>query len=111
MTRVYFTKSEDFGFDRVLTEGHSGYAEEGSDIVCAAVSSATELMVNMLESFDIDFELEVDEEVPSVHVIVLDGEENRKKKNNVRNILKGYKNYISDLAEAYPEFIEISTEV
>ena len=27
-------------------EGHSGYAEEGADIVCAAVSSAAYLIVN-----------------------------------------------------------------
>ena len=29
--------------------GHSGYAESGSDIVCAAVSSAVQLTANMLE--------------------------------------------------------------
>ena len=111
MTRVTFTKGENFVYDRIRTEGHSGYGEEGDDIVCAAISSATELTVNMLEQFSVDIDVEVDEETPSVLVIVLDGDNNRKKKDVIRNIIEGYKGYITDLAEAYPEFIEISTEV
>ena len=111
MTRVTLTVSDDLSYGRILTCGHSDYADEGEDIVCAAISSATELVVNILEQFSIGISLEVDEETPSVLVIILDGEENRKKKSTIKNIVEGYKGYISDLAEAYPEFIEISTEV
>ncbi|MBQ8759267.1 MAG: ribosomal-processing cysteine protease Prp [Clostridia bacterium] len=111
MTRVIFEKNEDTAYGKIRSEGHSGYAEEGSDIVCAAISSATELVVNILEQFSVDIDVEVDEETPSVLVIILDGEDNRKKKNVIKNIVEGYKSYISDLAEAYPEFIETSTEV
>lgn len=32
--------------------GHSGYAESGRDIACAAYSSAVQLAVNMLYRFD-----------------------------------------------------------
>ena len=111
MTRVTFTKGEDIAYSRIQTEGHSGYGEEGTDIICAAISSATELVVNILEQFSIDLDIEVDEEAPSVLVLILDGENNRKKKDTVKNIVEGYRSYITDLAEAYPEFIEISTEV
>lgn len=111
MTRVTFTKGENFVYDRIQTRGHSGYGEEGTDIVCAAISSATELVVNILEQFSVDLDIEVDEEAPSVLVLILDGESNRKKKDIIKNIIEGYKGYITDLAEAYPEFIEISTEV
>jgi hypothetical protein len=31
--------------------GHSGYAEAGKDVACAAVSSAVQLTANMLEEF------------------------------------------------------------
>lgn len=31
--------------------GHAGYSDSGSDIVCAAVSSAVQLTVNTLDSF------------------------------------------------------------
>ena len=111
MTRVTLTVSEDLSFSRIKVEGHSGYADEGEDIVCAAVSSATELVVNILESFDIDISLEIDEEAADVLVIILDGEKNRKKKNQIGNIAEGYRSYITDLAEAYPKFVKISTEV
>jgi uncharacterized protein YsxB (DUF464 family) len=111
MTRVTFTKGENLPYERILSEGHSGYGEEGTDIVCAAISSATELVVNILEQFSIDIDIEVDEEEPSILVLILDGSENRKKKDTIKNIVDGYKSYLSDLAEAYPEFIEISTEV
>ena len=111
MTRVTFTKGENLPYERIQTEGHSGYGEEGTDIICAAISSATELVVNILEQFSVDLDIEVDEEAPSVLVLILDGENNRKKKEVIKNIVEGYKGYITDLAEAYPEFIEISTEV
>ena len=111
MTRVTFTKGENLPYERIQTEGHSGYGEEGTDIICAAISSATELVVNILEQFSIDLDIEVDEEAPSVLVLILDGDNNRKKKDTIKNIVEGYRSYITDLAEAYPEFIEISTEV
>jgi len=34
------------GFSAVVISGHSGYADEGHDIVCAAVSSAFQLCAN-----------------------------------------------------------------
>ena len=48
MTTVTF-HSADSRLDGFVVEGHSGYAEEGSDIVCAAISAAvglTECTIN-----------------------------------------------------------------
>ena len=44
MTRVVIYKSKDciLGFE---VSGHSGYAEEGFDIVCSAISTATQMAV------------------------------------------------------------------
>ena len=111
MTRVTFTQSEATVYARISTEGHSGYAEEGSDIICAAVSSATELVVNILEQFGIDLSLEVDEEEPSVNIVILESDNNCKRKNDIKRVAEGYKSYVSDLADAYPEYVTISTEV
>ena len=111
MTRVTLTVSDDLSYERIHVSGHSGYAEEGVDIVCAAASSATELVVNILEQFSVDISLEVNDENADVLVIILDGESNRKKKDIIRNIVEGYKSYIEDLAEAYPKFVKISMEV
>ena len=69
MTEVIFhtEASRIVGFE---AKGHSGYAEEGSDIVCAAVSSVLWCTLNGLESFlgdkikvsqkeaDVSFEIE-----------------------------------------------------
>ena len=40
--------------DEITIKGHSGYAESGSDIVCASVSSITITTVNALLSIDED---------------------------------------------------------
>lgn len=111
MTRVVFTKSDETAYSKISTEGHSGYAEEGADIICAAVSGTAELTVNILEQFDIDLSLEVDEEAPSVNIVILESDKNRRKKEDIRRVAEGYKSYVADLAEAYPEYVTISTEV
>ncbi len=44
MTKITFFKNKNFlvGFE---VTGHSGYADEGGDIVCAAVSSMTQMTI------------------------------------------------------------------
>ncbi len=39
---IYKNKNHILGFE---VSGHSGYAEEGSDIVCSAISTATQMAV------------------------------------------------------------------
>ncbi len=44
-------------------KGHAGYGEEGSDIVCAAVSALTQTTANAIEAFTQDpFEQELSED-------------------------------------------------
>lgn len=46
-----------------ICEGHAGYAEEGYDIICSAVSALTINTVNSLEQFtEDDFQVEQAEE-------------------------------------------------
>lgn len=49
MTKVVFFRREGklIGFE---AQGHSGYAEEGSDIVCAAVSAVTQTLAIQAET-------------------------------------------------------------
>lgn len=83
-------------------QGHAGYGEEGSDIVCAAVSSAAYLVVNTItdvlavaplslraEEGDLFFRLEARDE-PAC-----------------RTILQGLKLHLSQLDEQYPEHIRV----
>ena len=63
MTRVTFYQNSEqqcVGFD---VKGHAGYAEEGEDIVCAAISALVINTVNSIEAFTEDkFQVDVAEE-------------------------------------------------
>ncbi|MBR6968958.1 MAG: ribosomal-processing cysteine protease Prp [Ruminococcus sp.] len=43
--------------------GHSGYAEAGEDVACAAVSSAVQLTVNILDSLGFEPDVSVGENI------------------------------------------------
>ena len=50
---------------------HAGYAEEGSDIVCAAISILVINTMNSIEQFtDVDFSQEVNEEEASIKFLL-----------------------------------------
>ena len=48
MTTVAFLRSPQYGLIGFEASGHSGYADAGSDIVCAAVSILTQASLNGL---------------------------------------------------------------
>ena len=51
--------------------GHAGYAEEGSDIICSAISVLTINTINSIEQFtDAVYDMSVDEEEASIDYIV-----------------------------------------
>ena len=82
--------------------GHSGYAEQGSDIVCAAVSSMTTLAVNLItEEFGIPVSLQVDEENAVIELSLSNPDERG------CSILAGLEREISTLAADYPKFIRV----
>lgn len=93
----------------VLSEGHSGYSENGSDIVCAALSSALELVMDILEKSDIDFDADFDGDVPKARLSL--SCKAKEQSDAARRIIEGYAQFVSDLSESYPEFVEITTEV
>jgi hypothetical protein len=57
MTQVAFSEH----FHTVRISGHSGYAEEGSDIVCAAISSMVNYFCNAAEAFGAQADILTDE--------------------------------------------------
>ena len=60
MIRVVITKSKG-KYVEFTSKGHAGYAEEGQDIVCAAVSALVITTVNALDAYTDDrFILESD---------------------------------------------------
>lgn len=62
--RIYRKGNLFIGFE---CEGHSGYGEEGGDIVCAAISSGVQFCINCGEKIDhAPLKLQVDQELPLI---------------------------------------------
>ena len=85
-------------------EGHSGSAERGRDIVCAAVSSAAYMAVNTVTEI---LGCEVQAEVRDGYMkISLRGDADAAK-----DIFSGLMLHLTELSKDYPDFIRITTEV
>ena len=92
------------GFD---VAGHSGYAEAGSDIVCAAITSAvrlTEATIN--DIFGLAATVKVREKSGSVTLRVPGGLSERDE-HAVQGLLSGLMLYFSELHDEYPDNVEV----
>ena len=54
MITITVYKNADQQYEGFLSEGHAGYGDEGSDIICAAVSVLTVNAINSIEKFTTD---------------------------------------------------------
>ena len=101
---VLFSGEKPMGF-RVT--GHSGYSDAGSDIVCAAVSSAAYMTANTVtEILGLSPELSVsDGDLLLRFKTMTDAD-------RAEDIMNGFCLHIKELREQYPEFIKVTiTEV
>ncbi len=92
------------GFD---VSGHSGYAEAGADIVCAAITSAvrlTEATVN--DIFGLAANVKVREKSGSV-TFRLPGGLSDRDEHAVQGLLSGLMLYFTELHDEYPDNIEV----
>jgi uncharacterized protein YsxB (DUF464 family) len=108
MIRAEFFRENSFllGF---RVSGHSGYAASGKDIVCAASSSATQMVMNTItEIKKIDATVQTDEKKAEIYFYLKD--KNEKEFCNI--LLQGLKLQLSLLEEAYSHYIHLEiTEV
>lgn len=83
--------------------GHSGYSEAGSDIVCAAVSSAVMLTVNScIDGFNVDAVPEVFDDTVRFTV--------NKKSSDADRLIGALKEHLEALSEEYPENVAVTIE-
>ena len=113
MTKITFFRSGGsfYGFEE---EGHSGYAEEGQDILCAALSAMTMLIVNTIEiAYASDVDYSVDEGATNIKVMskaaLAEFEDDDNKRYAVSGLFCGYFYQLNDLAEEY--YDNLSVEV
>ena len=82
--------------------GHSGYSEEGSDIVCAAVSSMVMLTVNVItEQLGVPCSLKVVEDDALIELSLSTENE------FAHVLLSGLEREISNLSCDYPEYVRV----
>ena len=100
MIKVTFFTSDN-GITGFESSGHSGYADEGSDIICAAVSSAVYMTVNTLTDIvRCQAKVNVSDGKMSFHVTT--------KLSEAQQILEGFKLHIEALAADYPNNIKVT---
>lgn len=99
ITVKFFTESNVIkGF---MVKGHSGLAERGADILCAAVSSACYMTVNTLtEVLKTDVRAEINED-GYMKAVVQDATK------EAENLLRGFQIHISSLAKDYPKNLKV----
>lgn len=88
-------------------KGHTGYAEEGEDIVCAAVSSAVNLVnatVNDVLGLAAAVRVDPDNAWLSFH---LPGGLSVTDEATCQNLLAGLMVYFAELHQAYPDFFQV----
>ncbi len=111
MTTITFYKADGFyyGFEE---QGHTGYGESGDDVLCAALSSMTMLLINAIEvSYASDVEYTVDDKTTDIRVIAKAAlpkfEKDEKKQYAVSGLIQAYFFQLMDLVEEYYEFLDV----
>ena len=73
MIEISVIRRDDGKVIGLSVEGHSGYAERGSDIVCAAVSAlAQSVLLSLANHLHRELTYDVDSESGSLHVVLKD---------------------------------------
>lgn len=109
MTTVTFRMEGDriTGFDSV---GHSGYAEEGADIVCAAITSAIRLVeATINDVLGLAASVKVREQDASIS-LRLPGGLSPTAESTCQTLMTGLMVYFAQLHDEYPENIEVLEE-
>ena len=106
MTTVSFHTEESriVGFD---VKGHSGYAEEGSDIVCAAITSAVRLVECYLNDvLGLGAAVNVSEKAAK-SAFRLPGGLSTAADNTCQTVLTGLMVYLTELHDEFPDNITV----
>ena len=109
MTTVTFRTEGDriVGFD---SHGHSGYAEEGADIVCAGITSAIRLVDAIINDvLGLAASVKVREEDTSIS-LRLPGGLSETAEYTCQSLMTGLMVYFTELHDEYPENIEVLEE-
>ena len=109
MTTITFRTEGDriTGFD---SQGHSGYAEEGADIVCAGITSAIRLVETTINDvLGLAASVKVRESDASIS-LRLPGGLSPTVESTCQTLMAGLMVYFAELRDEFPENIEVLEE-
>lgn len=111
MTKVVFFRSGGtfYGFRE---QGHTGYGEEGDDVLCAALSAMSMLLINSINVvFDGELDYTVNEGATEIIVqsssALPEFEEDERKRYAVSGLFMSYFVQLNDLVEEYYEYLQV----
>jgi uncharacterized protein YsxB (DUF464 family) len=114
MTKIVFFRSGGtyYGFEE---QGHAGYGEAGDDIVCAAISAMTMLVINTIEvAYASDVDYSIDE--GATHIMVRskaalpEFEEDERKRYAISGLFLSYFYQLNDMVEEYYDYLEVEVK-
>ena len=111
MTTVIFYKANGnyYGFKE---QGHTGYAESGEDVLCAALSSMTMLIINAIEvSYATKVDYKIDSKTTDIELVCKSAlpkyESDEKKQYAISGLIQAYFFQLMDLVEEYYEYLDV----
>ena len=105
MINVLIVKSKQ-NIITVEATGHSGYAEQGKDIVCSAVSTLMQNLANgITEIVKANAKIIIDEEIPHLSVTLC--EDNKEKCKYAQVLMQSTLMGIKGVAQEFSKFIKI----
>ena len=114
MTKIVFYRSDGvfYGFEE---QGHTGYGEEGTDILCSALSAMTMFLINTIEvAYASDVDYDIDDGATRIRVrakaALPEFESDDYKRYAVSGIMMGYYCQLSDMLEEYGDYLSVSVQ-
>ena len=114
MTKIVFFRSGGsfYGFEE---QGHSGYADAGEDVLCAAISAMTMLIINTIEvAYASDVEYTIDEGATNIRVrskaALAEFEDDERKRYAVSGLFLSYYYQLNELVEEYYDHLEVDVK-
>ncbi len=114
MVKIVFFKAEGvlYGFEE---QGHSGYGDAGNDVLCAALSAMTMLLINTVEvAYASSVLYEIDEKTTDIKVTAKSAlpseEKDEKKQYAVSGLIYSYYLQLNDMLEDYYDFLDVDIE-
>ncbi len=111
MTKIIFYRSGGsfYGFEE---QGHACYNENGDDVICAALSAMTMLIINTIEvAYASDVEYDIDEGATRIEVkskaALVEFEEDECKRYAVSGLFMSYFYQLTDMANDYYQYLEV----